>query len=164
MGVNSLRKTVTRQRRACDFWTHALLRMSPVSCVLHRSGTVQVNLSRPTDSGSTENARLENRQLFKILFKLLYLRFPPLQIRTCVFRTCVFSRPLRSHRSNSTDNIWTGHKSFSMVRVLPVIFVVRSTQYGKLKHRPKYKYNNFSWTKFKLELNLNNLSQKNEIK
>ena len=90
MGVNSLRKTVTRQRRACDFWTHALLRMSPVSCVLHRSGTVQVNLSRPTDSGSTENARLENRKLFKILFKLLYLRFPPLQIRTCVFRTYIF--------------------------------------------------------------------------
>ena len=52
-----------------------------------------VNWSRPTDSGSTENARLENRKLFKILFKLLYLRFPPLQIRTFVFRTCVFSRP-----------------------------------------------------------------------
>jgi len=49
-----------------------------------------VNWSRPTDSGSTENAGLENRKLFKILFKLLYLRFPPLQIRTCVFRTCVF--------------------------------------------------------------------------
>ena len=31
------------------------------------------------------NARLENRKRFKILFKLLYLRFPPLQIRTCVF-------------------------------------------------------------------------------
>jgi len=29
MGVNSLPKTVTRQRRACDFWTQALLRMSP---------------------------------------------------------------------------------------------------------------------------------------
>ena len=52
-----------------------------------------MNWSRPTDSGSTENARLENRKLFKIHFKLLYLRFPPLQIRTCVFRTCVFSRP-----------------------------------------------------------------------
>jgi len=49
-----------------------------------------VNWSRPTDSGSTENARLENRKLFKILFKLLYLRFPPLQIRTGVFRTCIF--------------------------------------------------------------------------
>ena len=42
------------------------------------------------NSGSTENARLENRTLFKILFKLLYLHFPPLQIRTCVFRTCIF--------------------------------------------------------------------------
>ena len=49
-----------------------------------------MNWSRSTDSGSTENARLENRKLFKILFKLLYLRFPPLQIRTCVFRTCNF--------------------------------------------------------------------------
>jgi len=29
MGVNSLPKTVARQRRACDFWTQALLRMSP---------------------------------------------------------------------------------------------------------------------------------------
>ena len=64
--------------------------MSPISCVQHRSGTVQVNWSRPTDSGSTENARVENLKLFKILFKLLYLRFPPLQIRTCVFRTCIF--------------------------------------------------------------------------
>ena len=45
-----------------------------------------------TDSGSTESARLKNRKLFKILFKLLYLRFPPLQIRTCVFRTCIFHR------------------------------------------------------------------------
>ena len=68
MGVNCLPKAVTR----------------------HRSGTVQVNWSRPTDSGSTENARLENRKLFKKLFKLLYLRFPSLQIRTCVFHTCIF--------------------------------------------------------------------------
>ena len=66
--------------------------MSSISCVYHRSGIVHVNWSRPTDSGSTENARVrvENRKLFKILFKLLYLRFPPLQIRTCVFRTCIF--------------------------------------------------------------------------
>ena len=95
MGVNSLPKTVTRQRRACDFWTQALLRMSPawVRFLVYNTGLVQyrwTNWSRPTDSGSTENARLENRKLFKILFKLLYLRFPPLQIRTCVFRTCIF--------------------------------------------------------------------------
>jgi len=66
--------------------------MSPISCVYHRSGTVHVNWSRPTDSGSTENARVrvENRKLFEILFKLLYLRFPQLQIRTCIFRTCIF--------------------------------------------------------------------------
>jgi len=68
--------------------------MSPISCVYHRSGTVQVNWSRPNDSGSTENARLENRKLFKILFKLLYLSFPPLQIRTCVF-----SRPVDTIRN-----------------------------------------------------------------
>jgi len=49
-----------------------------------------MNWSEPIDSGSTENARLENRKLFKILFELLYLRFPPLQTRTCVFRTCIF--------------------------------------------------------------------------
>ena len=49
-----------------------------------------MNWSKPTDSGSTENARLENRKHFKILFKLLYLRFSPLQIRTCVFCTCIF--------------------------------------------------------------------------
>ena len=49
-----------------------------------------------TDSGSTESARLENRKLFKILFKLLYLRFPPLQIRTYVFRTCIFHHPVLS--------------------------------------------------------------------
>ena len=92
MGVNSLPKTVIRQRRACDFWTQALLRMSPawVRFLVYNTGLVQVNWSRPTDSVSTENARLENRKLFKILFKLVYLRFPPLQIRTWDFRTCIF--------------------------------------------------------------------------
>jgi len=80
-----LPKTVTRQRRACDFWTQALLRMSPawVRFLVYNTGLVQYRW--PTDSGSTESARLENRKLFKIFFKLLYLRFPPLQIRTCVF-------------------------------------------------------------------------------
>ena len=70
-----------------------------------------MNWSRPTDSGSIENARLENRKLFKILFKLLYLRSPSLQTRTCVFRylhfpplhsrtyvfrTCIFHPPVLS--------------------------------------------------------------------
>ena len=55
-----------------------------------------MNWSRPTDSGSTENARLENRKLFKIIFKLLYLHFPPLHIRTYVFRTCIFHPPVLS--------------------------------------------------------------------
>ena len=43
MGVNSLPKTVTRQRRACDFWTQALLRMSPswVRFLVYNTGLVQ---------------------------------------------------------------------------------------------------------------------------
>ena len=43
MGVNSLPKTVTRQRRACDFWTQALLRRSPVEVrfLLYNTGLVQ---------------------------------------------------------------------------------------------------------------------------
>ena len=43
MGVNSLPKTVTRQRRACDFWTQALLRMSPASVrfLVYNTGLVQ---------------------------------------------------------------------------------------------------------------------------
>ena len=42
------------------------------------------------------NARLKNRKLLKILFKLLYLRFPPLHIRTYVFRTYIFYPPVLS--------------------------------------------------------------------
>jgi len=95
MSVNSLPKTVTRQRRVCDFWSRALLRMSPawVRFLVYNTGLVQYRWTGlDNDSGSTKNARLENRKLFKTLFKLLYLylRFPPLQIRTCVFRTCIF--------------------------------------------------------------------------
>jgi len=43
MGVNSLPTTVTRQRRACDFWTQALLRMSPawVRFLVYNTGLVQ---------------------------------------------------------------------------------------------------------------------------
>ena len=43
MGVNSLPKTVTRQRRACDFWTQAFLRMSPswVRFLVYNTGLVQ---------------------------------------------------------------------------------------------------------------------------
>ena len=43
MGVNSLPNTVTRQRRACDFWTQALLRMSPawVRFLVYNTGLVQ---------------------------------------------------------------------------------------------------------------------------
>jgi len=120
MGVNSLPKTVTRQRRACDFWTQALLRMNPawVRFLVYNTDLVQY---RWTDSGSTESARLENRKLFKILFKSCctyvfhrcrfvlafsvlafstlaysYLRIPYLHIPssgTFVYRTCVFNRP-----------------------------------------------------------------------
>ena len=43
IGVNSLPKIVTRQRRACDFWTQALLRMSPawVRFLVYNTGLVQ---------------------------------------------------------------------------------------------------------------------------
>jgi len=43
MGVNSLPKTVTRQRRDCDFWTQAFLRMSPswVRFLVYNAGLVQ---------------------------------------------------------------------------------------------------------------------------
>jgi len=43
MGVNSLPKTVTRQRRACDFWTQSLLHMSPAwdRFLVYNTGLVQ---------------------------------------------------------------------------------------------------------------------------
>jgi len=43
MGVNSLPKTVTRQHRACDFWTQALLPMSPAWArfLVYNTGLVQ---------------------------------------------------------------------------------------------------------------------------
>ena len=43
MSVNSLPKTVTRQRRACDFGSRALLRMSPawVRFLVYSTGLVQ---------------------------------------------------------------------------------------------------------------------------
>ena len=70
MGVNSLPKTVTASRLRF-FLTHALLRMSPVWSDFLCITPVWYSTGEPTDSGLTENARLENRKLFKILFKLL---------------------------------------------------------------------------------------------
>jgi len=92
LSSNSLRQTVYTTASRLRFLNRGPSAhdssMSPIFVYITSVGTVQVNWS--TDSGSTENARLENRKLFKILFKLLYLRFPPLHIRTCVFRTCIF--------------------------------------------------------------------------
>ena len=70
--------------------------------------------------GSTENARLENRKLFKILFKLLYLRFPPLRICTCVFRTCVFSRPDVSRLGLATVNLQTKLEVFLTILITKI--------------------------------------------
>jgi len=43
IGVKSLPKTVTRQRSACDFWTQALLRLSPawVRFLVYNNSLVQ---------------------------------------------------------------------------------------------------------------------------
>jgi len=43
VGINSLPKTVTRDCRACDFWTQALLHMSPawVRFLVYNTGLVQ---------------------------------------------------------------------------------------------------------------------------
>jgi len=122
MGVNSLPKTVTRQRRACDSWTQALLRMSPswVRFLVYNTSLVQyrwtglltadrlkmqewniVNSSKFSLSCCTYDF---HRCRFVLAFSVLafstlaysYLRIPYLHIPspgTFVFRTCVFSRP-----------------------------------------------------------------------
>ena len=76
-------------RSACSISLLLLARASHAYSPIPSHSTGEL-VYRPTDNGSTENARLGNSKLFKILFKLLYLRFPPLQICTCVFHTCIF--------------------------------------------------------------------------
>jgi len=113
--------------------------MSPawVRFLVYNTGLVQyrwTNWSRPTDSGSTENARLENRKLFKILFKLLYLRFPPLQIRTYVpylpssgtfvFRTCVFSRPVALSADPVIRHLSKESSERDTIYLLLLVFVI----------------------------------------
>jgi len=95
MGVNILPKTVTGQRRPAIFeprsfcaWVQHESDFLCITPVLYSTGELVQTYWQLIDW--SENARLENRKLFKKLFKLLYLRFPPLQIRTCVFRTCIF--------------------------------------------------------------------------
>jgi len=81
MGVNSLPKTVTRQRRACDFWTRALLRM--VRFLVYDTGLVQYRWTGLdlliADRLKMQDWKIVNSSKYS---KLLYLRFSPLQIRT----------------------------------------------------------------------------------
>ena len=90
MGVNSLPKTVTQQRRACDFWTQALLRMSPawVRFLVYSTGLVQYRWTG-LDLLTADRLKIQD-------WKIVNLRFPPLHIRTCVFRTCIFHPPVLS--------------------------------------------------------------------
>ena len=120
MGVNSLPKTVTRQRRACDLWTQALLRMSPswVRFLVYNTGLVQyrwtgldlltadrlkmqdwkiANSSKYSSSCCTYVFHLCRCVLAFSTLAYSYLRIPYLHIPssgTFVFRTCVFSRPV----------------------------------------------------------------------
>jgi len=119
MGVNSLPNTVTRQRRACDFWTQALLRMSPAWVRFHVYNTVLVqyrwtglHLLKMQDWKIVNSSKYSlscctyvfHRCRFVLAFSVLafstlaysYLRIPYLHIPssgTFVFPTCVFSRP-----------------------------------------------------------------------
>ena len=89
----------------------------------------------------------------KCSFKLLYLRFPPLQIRTFVFRTCVFSRPvftimrytnLRTHSLTSTRRVCvcvcvcaylhTSCDAGQLVRGVSVLRPVRATDQSPGSH------------------------------
>jgi len=115
MGVNSLPKTVTRQRRACDFWTRALLRM--VRFLVYDTGLVQyrwTGLDLLTADGlKMQDWKIVNSSKYSlscctyvfhrcrfVLHKdgklFPYLHFPPLYIRTYVFRTCIFHLPVLS--------------------------------------------------------------------
>jgi len=119
MGVNSLPNTVTRQRRACNFWTQALLRMSPAWVQFHvyNTGLVEyrwTGLDQLTaDRLKMQDWKIVNSSKYSLscctyvfhccrfvhAFSTLaysYLRIPYLHIPssgTFVFRTCVFSRP-----------------------------------------------------------------------
>ena len=55
----------------------------------------------------------KNRKLFKILFKLLCLHFPPLHIRTYVFRTCIFHPPVLSFSVLALSVALTDEPAFS---------------------------------------------------
>jgi len=92
MGVNSLPKTVTRQRRTCDCWTQALLRMSPawVRYLVYNTGLVQYRWTG-LDLLTADRLKMQDWGIVNSSkYSLSCLRFPPFQIRTCVFRTCIF--------------------------------------------------------------------------
>jgi len=114
MGVNSLPKTVSRQRRACDLWTQAFLRMSPawVRFLVYNTGLVQymwtgldlltavrlkmqdwkiVNSSKYSLSCYTYLFHRCRFVLFSVLaFSTLAYSY------TYVFRTCIFHPPVLS--------------------------------------------------------------------
>jgi len=114
MGVISLPKTVTRQRRACDFWTQALLRMSPawVRFLVYNTGWVQYRWTGldllTADRLKMQDWKIVNSSKYslscctyvfhrcRLYLRFPYLHFPPLHIRTYVFRTCKFHPPVLS--------------------------------------------------------------------
>ena len=80
MGVNSLPKTVTRQRRACDFWTRALLRM--VRFLVYDTGLVQYRWTG-LDLLTTDRLKMQD---WKIVISSKY----SLCCCTYVFHRCRF--------------------------------------------------------------------------
>jgi len=83
MGVKSLPKTVTRQRRACDFWTQALLRMrlAWVRFLVYNTGLVQYRWT-----GDLLTADRLKMQDWKIVNSSKY----SLSCCTYVFHRCIF--------------------------------------------------------------------------
>ena len=84
MGVNSLPKTVTRQRSACDFWTQALLRMSPawVRFLMCNTDLVQYRWTG-LDLLTADRLKMQD---WKIVISSKY----SLCCRTYVFHPCIF--------------------------------------------------------------------------
>ena len=92
MGVNSLPKTVTRQRRARAFEPRPFCAW--VRFLVYNTGLSGLVQYRWTGLDLLTADRLK-MQYWKIVnsskySKLLYLRFPPLQIRTCIFHPFIF--------------------------------------------------------------------------
>ena len=84
MGVNSLPKTVTRQRRVCDFWTQVLLRMSPawVLFLVYNTGLVHYRWTG-LDLLTADQLKMQD---WKIVTSSKYT----LSCCTYVFHRCIF--------------------------------------------------------------------------